>query len=111
MAIKLGGNTNRVIVNQKASSQIILENKADKIDLTDAADATINLSGSTGKVDLTNGSSKIPIYSGEYEVIPKVEEEQTLETSGYAMAQDVLVKEIPFYEVKNTAGGLTATIG
>ena len=111
MAIKLGGNTNRVIVNQKTSSQIVLKNKADEIDLTKAADATINLSGSTGKVDLTKDSAKIPIYSGDYEVTPKVEEEQTLETTGYAMASDVLVKEIPFHEVKNTAGGLTATIG
>lgn len=66
----------------------------------------------TGKVILGGGTSAtLPIYSGEYTVIPKVDEEQTLETSGYAMANDVLVKEIPYFEVKNTAGGLTATIG
>ena len=72
----------------------------------------IKLGVPKGKVVLGGGNNaSLPIYSGEYEVIPKVEEEQTLETSGYAMAKDVVVKEIPFFEVKNTSGGLTATIG
>ena len=77
-----------------------------------ANNSNISLNANGGKVILGGGSNpSLPIYSGEYEVIPKVDEEQILHTSGYAMAQDVKVKEIPFFEVKNTAGGLTATIG
>lgn len=76
--------------------------------------AAIKLGASKGKVIIGVGGSAaptIPVYNGEYTVIPKVDEEQILETSGYAMAKDVTVKEIPYFEVKNTAGGTTATIG
>lgn len=66
----------------------------------------------TGNVIVGAGTSAtIPIYNGEYEVIPKVEEDITLATTGYAMSKDVVVKEVPFYEVKNSAGGTTFTIG
>ena len=74
--------------------------------------SNITLKPTGGKVDLTTGGgSDVPIYSGEYEITPKVEEDVTLATTGYAMAKDVVVKEIPFYEVKNSAGGTTFTIG
>lgn len=73
----------------------------------------IKIGAPKGKVILGGGgiSASLPIYSGDYVVIPKAEEEQILETSGYAMANDVTVKEIPYFEVKNVAGGMTVTIG
>lgn len=74
--------------------------------------ANISLKPQEGKVDLsTGGGANIPVYSGEYEVIPKVEEDITLFTKGYAMADNVKVKEIPSYEVKNSAGGYTFIVG
>ena len=111
MAVKVGAPKGKVVINQPTENQISLVNPTGKVDLSKDTDTTINLSGSTGKVDLTQGSAKVPVYSGEYEVIPKVEEDTTLATTGYAMAKDVVVKEIPHYEVKNSAGGTTFTIG
>lgn len=49
-------------------------------------------------------------YEGAYEVIPK-RQPQVLETAQKFMADDVTVNEIPAYEVSNTAGGTTITIG
>ena len=49
-------------------------------------------------------------YVGDYTVIPKVTE-QALCTKGKHMVDDVLIKEIPFYEVGNTSGGNTVFIG
>lgn len=72
----------------------------------------IKLGVPKGKVVIgTGGNTSVPIYNGEYVVIPKAEEAQKLNTSGYAMADDVTVKEIPYFEVKNVAGGMTVTIG
>ena len=112
MAVRIGGGGNRVTINHRLNNQVSLVNPKGKVDLTNDTDASINLTGSTGKVDLsTGGGADIPIYSGEYVVTPTVEEDVTLATTGYAMAKDVVVKEIPYYEVKNSAGGTTFTIG
>lgn len=73
----------------------------------------IKLGGKTGKVILTTNTigTELPVYVGDYVVIPKVEETQILETQGYSMANDVTIKEIPYFEVSNVAGGMTVTIG
>ena len=72
----------------------------------------ISLNPGEGKVVIGAGTSAtIPIYNGEYEVIPKVEEDIILQTKGYAMADNVKIKEIPSYEVKNSAGGYTFIVG
>ena len=42
-------------------------------------------------------------YEGSYRVIPKVTE-QTLETSGLLMTNDVTVTEVPYYQTHNTSG-------
>ena len=49
-------------------------------------------------------------YTGEYVVIPKIFE-QSLNTTGYVMSRDVTVEKIPYSEVSNLYGGLTANIG
>lgn len=49
-------------------------------------------------------------YTGEYEVTPRTHE-QTLPTRNRLMAQDVVVRSIPYYEVDNTQRGMTAIIG
>ena len=111
MAVKIGANNGKVSLINKGSSININKSNTPSISLADQ-DGVINLVNKSGRVDLTSGSdATLPIYSGEYEVIPKVEEDTTLATTGYAMAKDVVVKEIPHYEVKNSAGGTTFTIG
>lgn len=49
-------------------------------------------------------------YNGDYIVIPKATE-QILPTASKVMANDVTVKEIPYAEVSNPAGGVTVIIG
>lgn len=88
--------------------------------MTALADAVREKTGGTDKLTLDEmviaiesipvGSSA-PFYTGEYIVTPKVNVEQTLDTSGHLMANDVTVKQVPFYEIKNSAGGVTFTIG
>lgn len=52
-----------------------------------------------------------PAYWGEYEVTPKVYDEQSLPTSGKLLGRDVLVHKIPQFEVSNGSGGKTLIIG
>lgn len=48
-------------------------------------------------------------YEGDYEVTPKFEA-QTLETAKKYMTDNLTVKSIPYYEVSNSAGGITVYI-
>lgn len=49
-------------------------------------------------------------YDGEYLVTPS-NIPQTLETAEKYLRQNVEVTEVPYYEVTNNAGGITAIIG
>lgn len=53
----------------------------------------------------------IHYYDGEYEVTPMPYTTQILPTANLAMSTDISIREIPFYEVSNSSGGKTATIG
>lgn len=55
-------------------------------------------------------SSDVPVYQDAYKVRPKFSE-QTLETEGMLMREDVTVEQIPIYVVSNNYGGTTVTIG
>lgn len=55
-------------------------------------------------------SSDVPVYQDAYKVRPKLSE-QTLETEGMLMREDVTVEQIPIYVVSNNSGGTTVTIG
>ena len=50
-------------------------------------------------------------YNGPYAVTPATYREQVLATKNKSMREDVTVGKIPVYEVSNTTGGLTLTIG
>ena len=50
-------------------------------------------------------------YDGPYDVIPMPNTTQILPTANLAMSTDINVHEIPYQEVTNLSGGLTATIG
>ena len=55
-------------------------------------------------------TAEYEVYEGSYKVTPSVSS-QTLDTSNKLMQADVLVEKIPYAEVSNTVGGVTATIG
>lgn len=48
-------------------------------------------------------------YSGSYEITPAVEQ-QIMQTAEKVMREDVTIKEIPYAEVSNPAGGTTVII-
>lgn len=48
-------------------------------------------------------ASTIADYGGSYVIIPKVES-QTMPTENKRMRSDVLIREIPYYEVSNVTG-------
>lgn len=52
----------------------------------------------------------LPVYEGAYVVTP-IDGDITLETAQKYMASDVVVEKIPYGEVTNSAGGVTASIG
>lgn len=52
----------------------------------------------------------VPVYDGEYVVIPMAHEEQTLQTRAKLLTQNVRVTEVPYYEVENLSGGYTVNI-
>lgn len=53
----------------------------------------------------------IPAYDGSYEVIPQAYSDVVLPTANLYMKKDVMVKEMPHYEVSNDSGGETFIIG
>ena len=78
---------------------------------------SVSISVGTPEVDILfrdrvirDGSSLEP-YTGEYTVTPMVKVEQTLETNGLRMTDDITVLKIPYYETTNLSGGYTAIIG
>lgn len=66
--------------------------------------------------DLEVGSATViytggDLYTGSYEVTPKVEQSTVLETANKVLAKDVTVKKIPQFEVSNESNGKTLIIG
>lgn len=52
----------------------------------------------------------LPLYTGAYEVTPKIEA-QKLDTANRSMEKDVTIHAIPYYEVDNAYNGQTIVIG
>lgn len=55
-------------------------------------------------------SGNLSAYNGDYVVTPSVNE-QFLKTANKKMLDDVMIKEIPFFETSNDSGGNTVYIG
>lgn len=63
-------------------------------------------------VKVEGGSSAPwPIYNGPWTVTPLAEQGTTLATAQKSLDRDIVVEAIPYAEVSNIKGGLTATIG
>lgn len=64
-----------------------------------------------GNITYGNGNGEyLAPYEGEYEVTPLAFEETVLRTNGMKMTDDVIIKEIPYYETSNESGGSTVYI-
>lgn len=46
----------------------------------------------------------IEIYKGNYNIIPKTEEEQQLETENKYLEKNIIVSKVPYFEVSNIEG-------
>lgn len=71
--------------------------------------STTELSLDTAESITVSISDAIPEYEGSYVVIPDTQS-QTLETKDKRMVDDVLVREIPYYETTNQQNGITVYI-
>lgn len=77
--------------------------------LSGSISACETLSGSISEAAI--GGDAYPPYQGDYVVTPAANDEQTLETKGKYMKDDVIVKEIPYAETSNASDGITVYIG
>jgi len=64
-------------------------------------------SGLKGKLSIMKEYDK---YDGDYKVIPRAFIEQSLQTANKVLSEDVVVKEVPYWETSNTSNGKTAYI-
>lgn len=62
-------------------------------------------------IELADEHVQPPTYEGEYEVLPRLEFEQELETRNKLMKDDVTVHPIPVVITSNPFNGKTVVIG
>ena len=81
-------------------------------DLILDGDSELYLEGLDGEADAKYmvSNSDIPIYDGEYVVIPQAYDSTVLATQGKTLTSNVTVVEIPKVETINASGGLTVSI-
>lgn len=81
--------------------------------------STVALAGTISSEEVLVGSVAIPStisggdcedYVGSYTATPKLTE-QVLPTAGKRLVKDILIREIPYYDVSNSSGGSTIYIG
>lgn len=91
--------------------------RVDQVDvgiLRQRREIDIDVAGGSGAIELTvsqGGGRDVPHYHGSYDITPLPEEDQTLQTMGKMMDDNVIVREIPYFETSNPQGGVTAYIG
>lgn len=87
-------------------------NKADNASLSVKATLSGKLScngGLTGTLSVGHGYD-YETYDGEYEVVPRAFNSQTLKTANKLLTKDITVTEVPFFETSNEADGKTIYI-
>lgn len=77
--------------------------------LTGSASAIALLNGAVSKKEM--GGESVPVYRGEYEITPKINEEVVLDTKGKMLIGNLVINRIPVYKECNQAGGETLIIG
>ena len=63
------------------------------------------------EIAVESGGDHYETYEGEYEVESRIGETQVLPVKAKIMRDDIVVDEIPVYQVSNEAGGYTYYIG
>lgn len=101
----------------KIICRLVEQNSNFALDVKDAADNfVITVQDTAEDFDLTDTDdvqiieSPTDPYQGEYAVTPSPHE-QTLDTSGKRLYDDLIVRPIPFSKTSNIGGGYTVTIG
>ena len=87
-------------------------NKADNASLSAKATLSGKLScngGLTGTLSVGHGYD-YETYDGEYEVVPRAFNSQTLKTANKLLMKDITVTEVPFFETSNEQDGKTIYI-
>lgn len=88
--------------------------KALYVDVTVQKEKSVDISVQTEQaIEISvgsNGGDRFPFYTGNYTVTP-VKRQIVLPTKHKSMSDDVTIFQIPYAEVHNESGGLTATIG
>lgn len=74
--------------------------------MSGSVSAPKSLSGNIGAKTINVGGRP---YEGDYIVTPKVEQ-QTLDTKGAIMGDDLTILAIPYFETSNNSGGNTVYI-
>lgn len=64
-----------------------------------------------GVVQTVADVNSIEKYTGNYIVVPDIDEEQKLSTKGKLLTENVTVKKIPVWTFENNSGGNTVVIG
>lgn len=101
-------NTQEVIITNDTDEQniVIEDNCSQEIDIDAVSSQEIEVE----QDGITINVNEAPDYEGEYKVTPKVAE-QILSTARKILNEDVVVEKIPYFEVSNNSGGITASIG
>jgi hypothetical protein len=89
----------KVTANIKIANQIKVSNKV----------KTNNKLYFDNRISINGGAAEK--YEETYDVIPKANETQVLNTKNKLLIDDIKVKEIPYYEVSNDKDGMTVIIG
>lgn len=72
----------------------------------------VKIDGYVGSRNVISGKlTDFPLYSGNFNVTPKLNGETILKTMGRKMTVNVVVREIPLREISNLQGGETMLIG
>ena len=121
LLIEVKGSTKQSVdISTLAPQEIIVTNDVDdqtiSIDQTSSQIIDIdtipleNIEVKQDGININITTNEVPNYEGEYIVTPKVTE-QTLPTAQTLLERDVTIEKIPYFEVSNISGGMTASIG
>lgn len=96
-----------MIGNPKSHASIIGNPKSHASIVGYASSSTIFGNVSLGRINIIHG---YPEYGGPYDIVP-IAEDQIFQTEMKTATENFVVRAIPYNEIENEYGGLTAVIG
>lgn len=82
-----------------------------KVYTTPAQHIKVRTDAGETHIKVSHGSTNLPVYTGDYVVIPRKTQDILLDTKNKAMLDNVTVEKIHYTETSNESGGMTAIIG